>query len=61
MKKDPIVEEIHRIRKDLAQRFGNDLHAICLDAMRRQGKDGRRVVPGSPKRIKGVLGKGTAV
>jgi hypothetical protein len=49
MPKDPIVEELHRMREEQAARFGNDLHAICEDARRRQGQDGRRVVPASPR------------
>ena len=61
MWKDPIVEEIHKISEDIAKRFNCDVHAICEDARRRQGQDGRRVVPGSPKLIKDVAGKDSAV
>ncbi len=49
MVKDPIVMEIHKIRKDYAERFDNDLHAICQDALHKQGRKGRRVVPANPK------------
>jgi len=32
MVKNTILEEIHKIRQDYAERFGNDLHAICQHA-----------------------------
>ncbi len=41
---DPIIEEIHRTGEAIARCFGNDLHAICDDARRRQAADGRKVV-----------------
>ncbi len=49
MVKDPIIQEIHKIRSAYAERFGNDLHSICEAARKKQGTDGRRVVPVSPK------------
>jgi len=49
MVKNSIIEEIHQIRQDYAERFGNDLHAICQDALQKQGYKGRRVVPANPK------------
>ncbi len=49
MNKDPIIEEIHKVRKEYAERFDNDLHRICEDARRKQGSQGRLVVPGNPK------------
>ncbi len=33
---DPIVNEIRRIRRAYAERFGNDLHAICEDLRRQE-------------------------
>ena len=36
MSQDPIVEEIHRIRVQYAEKFDNDMHAICEDARKKQ-------------------------
>lgn len=41
---DPIVEEVRRIRAEIAARNGNDLRRIVEDARRREGSLGRRVV-----------------
>ena len=41
MWKDPIVEEVHRIRKKLSAKFDHDIDAICADA-RERGKNSRR-------------------
>ncbi|MEN8220288.1 MAG: hypothetical protein ABFS56_28840 [Pseudomonadota bacterium] len=49
MTTSPILDEIHKIRLDYAERFGNDLHAICQDARQKQGRDGRQVIPANPK------------
>jgi hypothetical protein len=38
MNPDPIVEEVRRIRDELARRFNYDVRAIGLDTMARQGK-----------------------
>jgi len=38
---DPIVNEIRRIRQAYAQKFNNDLHAICED-LRRQERESDR-------------------
>lgn len=46
-----LIDEIHQIRQDYAKRFDNDLHAICQDAMRKQGRTNRRVIPANPKSI----------
>lgn len=35
---DPIVAEVRRARDELARKFNYDIHAICADLMRRQGK-----------------------
>ena len=45
---DPIVEEVRRIRAEIAARNGNDLRRIFQDARRREGSDGRRVVSYEP-------------
>jgi len=38
---DPIVNEIRQIRQAYAERFNNDLHAICED-LRRQERESDR-------------------
>ena len=45
---DPIVEEVRRIRAEIAAEHGNDLHRLFEDARRRQGAEGRRVVSFDP-------------
>lgn len=44
MEPDPIVDEVHRIRSEIAERFGNDLRAIFEDARRRQIDSGVETV-----------------
>ena len=51
MVKNSIIGEIHKIRQDYAERFGNDLHAICQGALQKQGEKGRLVVPANPKPV----------
>jgi hypothetical protein len=34
MWQDPLVAEIHQIREEIAQTYGNDIHAICEAARR---------------------------
>ena len=38
---DPIVNEIRQIRRAYAERFNNDLHAICED-LRRHERESKR-------------------
>lgn len=45
---DPIVDEVRRIRAEIAARNGNDLRRIFEDARSREGSDGRRVVSYEP-------------
>jgi hypothetical protein len=45
---DLIVEEVRRIRAEIAARNGNDLRRIFEDARAREGSDGRRVVSYDP-------------
>lgn len=44
MTNDPVVEEIHRVREVIAERFNNDLQAIADDARRRQADSGRAAI-----------------
>ena len=41
---DPIVDEVRRIRAQIAAEHGNDLHRIFEDARRREGGEGHRVI-----------------
>ncbi len=52
MTRDPIIEELYRTREAILKRFGDDLRAVCADAARRQGADGRTVMrrPSRPPR-----------
>jgi hypothetical protein len=38
---DSTIEEIHRTRERLAEKFGGDIRAILADARRRQAASGR--------------------
>jgi len=40
---DPVLDEIHRTRREISERFGGDLHAILDDARKRQAASGRPV------------------
>jgi len=49
--KDPIVEEVRRIRDECAAKFNNDLAAICRDLREKEKRSGRKVVSFPQKRI----------
>ncbi len=49
MSRDPIVEEIHRVRDEQAKKFAYDLHAICEDVREKQGTSGRKIVTRPPR------------
>lgn len=49
MWRDPIVEEIHRVRDEQAKKFGYDLHAICEDIRARRSTSDRKLVTRSPR------------
>ena len=40
---DPIIEEIHETRREIAKRFNYDIRKISEDAKRRQALEGRPV------------------
>ncbi len=44
MAKDPIIDEIRKNRKEIAEQFGYDLRAIVADARKRQKAGGKGVV-----------------
>jgi len=43
---DTIIDEIHRTRERLAEKFGGDIKAVLADARRRQAESGRPVWQG---------------
>jgi len=51
MWKDPIVEEIHKIREKNEKKFNFDIHAICEDFRKKQRDSSRKVVKGKPKKV----------
>ena len=48
MTRDPILDEIHRTRQQMAEKFGGDIKAILEDAWKRQAASGRPIWKGSP-------------
>ena len=50
MWKDPIVEEVRKIREKHAAKFNYDLDAICRDLKEQERKSGRKVVSLPAKR-----------
>ncbi len=51
MWKDPVVEEVRRIRDEYARSFEYDLGKICEDLRRQQAESGRKVVTLPPKKV----------
>ena len=49
--KDPIVEEVRRIRMEHTRQFNGDLDAIFADLRAVQGRCGHKVVRLAPNRI----------
>jgi hypothetical protein len=52
MWKDPIVEEVRKIREEHAARFGYDLKAIYDDLKETERRSGRKIVSLPPRRLK---------
>ncbi len=50
--KDPIVEEVRRIRMEHTQRFGADLTLICADLQKLEAGVRDRLVSPNPKRLR---------
>ena len=46
---DPVVEEVHRARKQLLANAKGNLRSIIDDAMARQNKSGRKVLAAAPR------------
>jgi hypothetical protein len=55
MVRDPIVEEVHRIREAYAARFNFDLDAIARDMMERQDRGEFNVVHRVPRKPRKTL------
>ncbi len=50
MAKDCIVEEVRRVREELAAKYAFDIKAILAAAKKRQCKSGHKVVSFMPKK-----------
>ena len=50
MAKDPIVDEVRRVREDLAAKYGFDVKAILMASKKRQRRSTRKVVSLVPKK-----------
>ena len=50
----PLVQEIHQAREAYAQRYNNDLKALCDDARARQADNGHEIALLSPRLIEQV-------
>ena len=42
-KPESVVEELHRIRREISDKFGGDITAIAKDAAERLARSGRRI------------------
>lgn len=51
MTHDPIIEELHQIREQLAKEFDYDVYAIVADARARQAQEDHPIVSFSPQHI----------
>jgi hypothetical protein len=51
MWKDPIVEEVRKIRDRHAKKFNYDIHAICEDIRKQERRSRRKLVTLRPKRV----------
>jgi hypothetical protein len=54
MWKDPIVEEVRKIREAHARKFNYDLQAIYKDLKKREKTSGRQFTSLPPKRVEHV-------
>ena len=49
---DSVIDELHRIRRAISEKFGGDVAAIARDAAERLAQSGRRVwVPGASAEV----------
>ena len=52
MDADPIIEEVRRIRREYAERFGYDLRAVAADLRKREQQHPGRLVSFPPKPVR---------
>jgi hypothetical protein len=50
MARDPVVDEVRRVREDLAARHGFDIRAILMASRKRQRRSKNKVVSLVPKK-----------
>jgi hypothetical protein len=50
MAKDPIVDEVRRVREDLAAKYGFDVKAMLMASKKRQRRSTHKVVSFVPKK-----------
>ena len=49
--KDPIVEEVRKVRNEHARKFDFNLHEICKDLKSKEKESGHNVVSFAPKKL----------
>jgi hypothetical protein len=54
MTRDPILDEIHAIRKDLSRASGDEIRRIAEAARARQAQSGRKAVRLPPRKVSAV-------
>ena len=52
-KSDPVLDEIHRIRAEIAEECGNDLHKIIERCNAASAKYSNPIVMGTPRFVEG--------
>lgn len=52
MKDDPIVEEVRRVRREYAERFGFDIRSMAADLSRREERHPDRIVSFPPRPVR---------
>ncbi|EDN69862.1 conserved hypothetical protein [Beggiatoa sp. PS] len=52
---DPIVEELHKHRQEMAAKFNYDVHALCNYYRERQKQENMPVVSLPPRLLKDLL------
>ena len=55
MARDPIVDEVRRVREDEAAKYDFNVKAILLASKRRQRSSGRKVVSFVPKEVERLI------
>lgn len=48
---DPIIEEVRRVKREIAAEFNYDIHALCEYLRQRERESGRTYVTLPPRRI----------